>query len=419
MSEKINNAFPINVLPNEVRMYFENLEEYNRFSIDYLAGAFISMCSIYIGNKYKAKYSEGYSTNMSLWMSLVGSSSTMKTPALNKVFEPLSKLERKNHLMYKELLNNYKEDDQGNKPIEKQLIIDDYSIEALTKILYFNPHGLIIKRDELDSLLKDSGRYNSGGDEQKLLSLYSGVSTRVNRRKDDESYLTEGALLSMIGGVQTEILPKILTEERMNNGFVGRMLFVVNQKEKLLPPKRGGDESLRYNYIKFCERFEEIPTPDYPNIPCIDLNWEAYSYLENWFSETLYGEYLQGDYDNVAKSFFKKMDSNTLKFALIIQVIDSKEPHVLLNEINLSSVKKAISLSEYFIKNFIYVLVYVKESKNELNEYKLLTKYFKTVKDKKNLLLPAAHYLKSNNLSMDKISKILGVSKSTVHSYLV
>lgn len=418
MLEKKKIKFPVNVLPEPARKYFQNLEEYSNFSMEYLAGSFLAMCSIYIGNKNKVRYSESFSTGVPLWVTIVGSSSTMKTPAIKKAFEPLMDLEVKNHELYKKELESYNPEVHKNKPKEKQLVIDDFTIESLYKILSFNPNGLIIKRDELDGLLAETGRYNSGGQEQKLLSLYSGVPSRVNRKKDNESFMTECGFLSMIGGIQTEILPNLLNQERMNNGFIGRILFVVDQEDKLSPPKRGGDETLRNSYKEFCETLESIPEPDYPNIPEIDLSWEAYDFFYSWLENTLYGEYINGPYSSVAVAYFKKLEASTLKFALIMEILHREDKGKLLNEVGLEAMKKAIQITEYFIDTFLFTLGKVVDVEKDETNLQVVVNYVKSLNNSKSILKPIAMDLRKKGMSIERIAKTLQSSKSTIHDYI-
>jgi uncharacterized protein DUF3987 len=414
---RIKTKFPMEILPEQVQLYFNDLIKYNKFNPEYLCGSFMTLASIYIGNKYKIRYNENFCTNVSTWLAVVGSSSSKKTPAMNKVLEPLINLERRRYRKYKDELAIYDPESGNIKPTEKQSVVDDFTMESLIKTFSYNPHGLIIKRDELDGLISDNSRYNSGGNEQKFLSMFSGEPTKINRKKDDESYMTENGLLCMIGGVQTEILPKLFSQDRDKNGFIPRMLFVVNDSISDQPPMRGADSSLKDQYINFCESLEYIPEPEYNNAPEIDLTWEAYDYLYEWFKLTLYGKYLKGTKVQLAKSYFMKMEAYTLKFALIMETLCREDKSKCLNEISLESVKKATIISEYFINSFLNILEKVKGEEQDETNTETLVNYLHTVSNKSVHLKSLSILFRRVGLSYGEISKLLKIPKSSVHGY--
>ena len=418
MSENKKNRFPIEILPKPVQEYFKDLEEYNKLNPDFLCGSFLAFSAISIGNKYRLRYNENFCVNTSFWLALVGSSSTKKTPVMSKAFGPLMKLEVKRHKAFKKELGEYNVDSGSPRPTEKQTVVDDFTIESLYKIFSCNPQGILIKRDELDGLIEENGRYNSGGNEQKFLSMFSGVPSKINRKKDDESYMTEKGLLCMIGGIQTEILSKLFSQGRDKNGFVQRMLFVQTDNRSQSPPKRGANEALLTEYYSFCETLELIPDPDYPNIPEIDLTWEAYDCVYKWFDETLYGKYINGSYNQLSKSYFMKMEAYTLKFALIMEVLNSKDKSKCLNEISLDSVEKGIQLSEYFIESFLNVLTTVKSEEEEQSNLETILDYLHSLPNKSQVLKTLTKLFRKKDLSYDQIAKLLRVAKSTVHSYM-
>lgn len=418
MSGKQKNKFPIEVFPIEVQEYFQNLIDYNRFNQEYLCGAFIGASSIYIGNKYKARFSESYSQNLSTWVALVGNSSTKKTPVINAVFEPLMDLEKKRHRDFIQAKKRHLDFPDDPKPIERQSIVDDVTIESLYKIFQYNPQGILIKRDELSGFINDNGRYNSGGNEQKYLSLYSGVPSRINRRKDDESYMTEEGMLSMVGGIQPKILPELFSQGRDVNGFVQRMLFVINDGSLERAPRRGANPKLKSNYKDFCYSLEKIPEPDYSNIPEIDFTTEAYEYLHDWLDNYLYADLITGPYGELSRSYFGKIEAYTIKFSLMMEVLHREEKGVLLNEIGIESVKKAIKIANYFIGSFEEVLDQVKGAEKELTNTDIVIDYLNNLKYKKTHLKPITKLLREANLSIGEIAKFLRISKDTVHNYL-
>ena len=70
-------------------------------------------------------------------------------------------------------------------PQRKCHVVVDSTVEALIGALRDNPRGMLIYKDEIDSLLSNFNRYN-GSDEGYFLSLFSGTPFKYSRKSNNE-----------------------------------------------------------------------------------------------------------------------------------------------------------------------------------------------------------------------------------------
>ena len=110
-------------------------------------------------------------------------------------------------------------------PIWEQLLVTDFTPEALIEVHKFNKNGIGVYADELASWFKNFNRYNSGSEEQFWLSVWSGKPIRINRKTSEPIFISL-PFISVIGTIQPAVL-KELAKDRTENGFMDRILFVI------------------------------------------------------------------------------------------------------------------------------------------------------------------------------------------------
>ena len=222
--------FPLCVFPLEIQALIANLLMDPTFSHNYLCAALFFAVSIAIGNTRTLIFNGRWTNKAILFMGLLGNTGATKTPNIKAALAPIIKLDKYYNEKYKTQLREWKKtplDSQGNKPKPKQLRMQDFTLEALLQMLSLQPHGLCVYVDELKGWLSSFNQYRGrGGDQEQWLSIHSGVPVVINRKTQDEIPFVSNPFVGVIGGVQTDLLPKLFGGDKMENGFFHRLLFV-------------------------------------------------------------------------------------------------------------------------------------------------------------------------------------------------
>ena len=102
---------------------------------------------------------------------------------------------------------------------------NDFTFEALAKILNFNPKGLLLGIDELMAWVysMDQYRKGKGADREKWLSLWTCFEIFVDRASKEEPIMLSRPFVSVVGGIQPDRL-KLLSGDH-HDGFIDRILF--------------------------------------------------------------------------------------------------------------------------------------------------------------------------------------------------
>ncbi|GHU22120.1 hypothetical protein FACS189472_14980 [Alphaproteobacteria bacterium] len=113
--------------------------------------------------------------------------------------------------------------DEPRKPILRQLLINDTTIEAIHKAIDpDNPECICVYRDELSGLIGAISKY-SDGDRSFYLEGYNGNFYVINRSKYDEPIVIPKLSLSIFGSIQPQKLSHVLNGA--DDGFSSRILF--------------------------------------------------------------------------------------------------------------------------------------------------------------------------------------------------
>jgi hypothetical protein len=212
-----------------------------------LAVAALIVCAAAIPDSIELqvkKHDRGWTESARLWTALVGMPSTKKTPTLREAIRPLARLDAAYAREYTAAKQTYDalpsdERKQATKPTRKQLKLEDTSIEAAQEVLRDNLNGVLCLADELSGWFGSMDKYNSGRGAAKdrgfWLQSWNGGSYAVNRITRD-SYLIENLSVSVLGGIQPDLIRKA-ADESHDDGLIQRLLPIV-----VRPGTAGRDE---------------------------------------------------------------------------------------------------------------------------------------------------------------------------------
>lgn len=353
--------FPVSIFHPSIRQFIaENIK--TNCNIDYLSASILSACSVAIGRKYKVKVKKNWIVKANLYMVLVGRPGDGKSHPINIAFSPVKEIENKAYEEYQSLLNEYDNDQslpleqrsKVKKPVLKKILLRDFTPEALIKDHDFNKDSVCVFVDELNGWLKNFQRYNSSGEAETYLTLWSGETISIDR-KTSKSIRINDPYVSVIGTIQSAILKEFSKEGRNSNGFMDRFLFVFpkNIKPQIWTNNDVHEKTLEnYNIVIQNLLNLEYKIIDNVNTPNeLPFSKEASNELLNWQNNNAIkiGNYFS-DYE---RGIATKMEQYVIRFSLIIELLEyACSPHkTTITFIDKKSVASAIKLHNYFLSN--------------------------------------------------------------------
>lgn len=246
--------FPVDLFPAKVGDYWLAAAESLAVPVDFVAVTALPLLGVAVGRSLAAEAKRGFAEPPILWCPLVAPPGSTKSAALRKAAGPLPATDRerlRTHAAdtndYRSLCEEYKHalkarkkcptgapPDAPLKPVLRQVLFDNFTVEALIRGNAANPRGVALYKDELSGLVAALGQYKQGkgDDKQNLLSMWAGASVTKNRVGDEKA----GVPPLMIGrtflGVSGMLVPDALAAFRgdfarrdfVNDGWADRFL---------------------------------------------------------------------------------------------------------------------------------------------------------------------------------------------------
>lgn len=347
--------FPIDVFPEAVQNYIFELNRTLNYKKDFLAVSFMFMMATINGNCFKLRVKNGWIAASTFWFAVVGESGVMKTHPVNQMVRPLKMIDRKSKDGYDLEMESYNKLDDNQKkreqkPIFKQILIEDFTIEACHYIHKNNPRGLGLHKDELVGFLNDMNKYRKGSDEQFWLESFNNSSYIVNR-VTKEPLMINDIMINIIGGIQPSILHQIANSSN-GNGLIERFLYTTSESN-IFPLSI---DDIQKEWIDWYNDTIYQLEPmfmysDSPNI--IEMDTNALKLMIEFDTKVCK---LQESEDETSgmRNYLNKIKTYLPRFALLMCIIDScfegGEYIVKLNHM-----EKATRISDYFISSARFI----------------------------------------------------------------
>ena len=358
-------SFPLEIFPKAIRDIIEALEEYENYNVDFTSASFLTVFAAAMGNAWSVRFMTGWVSRPIIYMVLVGSPSCGKTPPLQQAVAPLLKLDGEYDMIYCKEMETYrrwermsaKQREKHSLPEEMKMpqrkchVVVDSTVEALIGALRDNPRGVLIYKDEIDSLLSNFNRYNSS-DEGYFLSLFSGTPFKYSRKSNNEHIFLANPYCSIIGTTQPGRLGEQFGGKRMMNGFSSRFLKVYPEIDKM---PSWNDTAMPDGVLEEWERIirkvvAATPSTDQEGkATSIELLFTQESKLRviQWKDEVNNKAYAETDSDAV-RALCGKLETYLVRFCLVIQIMHGICGESGMDEIEPRTAELAIRLTEYF-----------------------------------------------------------------------
>lgn len=358
-------SFPLEIFPKAIRDIIEALEEYENYDVDFTAASFLTVFAAAMGNTWSVRFMTGWISRPIIYMVLVGSPSCGKTPPLQQAVAPLLKLDGEYDMIYCKEMETYrrwermsaKQREKHSLPEEMKMpqrkchVVVDSTVEALIGALRDNPRGVLIYKDEIDSLLSNFNRYN-GSDESYFLSLFSGTPFKYSRKSSNEHIFLSNPYCSIIGSTQPGRLGEQFGGKRMMNGFSSRFLKVYPEIDKM---PSWNDTAMPDGVLEEWGRIIRkvvtvTPSTDQEGkATSIELlfSQEAKLRVIQWKDEVNNKAYAETDSDAV-RALCGKLETYLVRFCLVIQIMHCICGESGMDKIEPGTAELAIRLTEYF-----------------------------------------------------------------------
>lgn len=372
IEQKNEMSFPIDVFPAPFQNYILECNRTLDANIDFMGVSLLWLVSVCVGNNFKLEVKKGrWSENLSVWLSVVGVAGLGKTPSMENILFPLKKInnarmkdyfaKQEQFVAYEKLSKTEQKDVRViEKPIKTQVIVNDVTIESLVDILDDKYQGVGLFMDEQSAWIKNMNRYKEGSDKEFWLSTWSGQEVTVNRMSRKGSFVPN-PFVSVLGGIQPNILNNFFTDENSSSGFLDRILFCFPTAKVEEYNEEEIDEDLVQWYsdsIAFL--FDNVNNvakfDDFGNLKPFMCKFSEDGKKE-WIR--VFNEYTDiQNSDNESefyKSMYPKQKSYIPRFSALLHILDhffpTTDEQTNILEVSEKSVLGAEKLSKYFVNN--------------------------------------------------------------------
>ena len=234
--EKVK-PFPTEGLADSIRRLIEEGAAAMQCAPDLIGVPLLVAVGAAIGNSRRLRLKKGWEERSALYAAPIAAPGGAKTHAYNLALEPVHHEANQLRRQYEQEKAAHEaecaqrpEKEKGprpERPTMKRVVISDATVEAVAPILQQNPRGVLLGREELSGFAQSLNAYKGGkgADRQFYLSTWNGVSTSVDRKKQDEPLFLEEPFLAIAGTIQPDCVRALLHEARWDDGFLDRFLF--------------------------------------------------------------------------------------------------------------------------------------------------------------------------------------------------
>ena len=340
-------AVPLTAFPDEVAGLILEAAEAFQVPLQVPVAVLLAMLSCLIGASRYAAIKKSWPEPGVLWIALIAPSGVGKSPLTSAFMRAVKELEyqafkdwKAEYADYETKLEQIRKARRSTKdgdfvpclpekPIRRQALLDDVTLEGIGEAVSSNPKGIALAVDELSGLILGFDRYTKkeGGTKARLLSSYSGGDWKVTRATPDRNFHASESHISIFGGIQPGLLPKIFqagadgTDEV--NGFLQRFIFIRAEREE---PVRWTDTSLSERSISLIERVTEhlwrwdIELDEHGRTikKIVSVSEDAKGFFVKWFRVISREEFYTQD-----KGYLAKLRGQALRLCLIFHSLDA------------------------------------------------------------------------------------------------
>ena len=344
--------FPYEVFPDEVRKIVEQTHEHMNFPIDFIGSALIVASAGAVSNSLKVYLPGDWVEKPIVYMAIVGEPGTNKSAPLDFAIKPLEERDDEEMEIYNKKYDVFELEQKKalagkgimpNPPDYHQLILNDYTMEALMAQHAANPRGMLVVQDELLNFTRNMGRYSNGNDEMIWTKLFSGGSIQTTRKNKRQTKLRD-ACVSICGTIQPASL-KEFSRGKTENGFVDRWLFAYPNTPASPRFKYGKPmPEIKESWKSIVNRMLDMEYSD-KNTPKM-MSDEAMKLYGDWFNKLAERKDLEG---TIYRMTATKMEKYIVRLAIVLDAMRYGCDGKPIIELSGWAMEGALKLVEYYL----------------------------------------------------------------------
>lgn len=240
MGVKEYQPFPVDVLPEPLRTFVGNTASEMGCDAGMVALPTLVGMAAAVGTTRQLEIKPGWREASVLWGMVISRRGSKKSPALRRALRPIYEMQARAGQPGSNAAASVPKDPDDSADSERpcqlaslsvpnhlqRIMTNDVSIAALADILGTEPRGILVVRDELTGWLGDLRKHPSRSDMSQWLSAWSAETWILDRHGRDRIVIPSAAV-SVIGGIQPQVLPKVVTATDLDAGLLDRFLYVV------------------------------------------------------------------------------------------------------------------------------------------------------------------------------------------------
>ena len=348
--------FPLDVLLGPARDLAEAAARSIRCPVDFPAVATLAAASGSIGRSVRLLVKDGYHQSASLYLALVGSPSSGKSPSIRQALAPLWGIGRRLHEEWVPAHERWKAaplDGRGQPPALGRIITSDPTTEALGPILAANPRGLTIAPDEMTKWVMSMDQYKGGkgGDRPFYLSSWGGEPIYVDRAKHmKEPIVVQEPFLTVVGGLTPDMMSSLPEGQGRDDGFMARLLICYPDRTRRTYSEEGIPEDVAADWRDAIEKLWRRPMGADP--VSVRMTPEAKNAWGDWI-RAHYAEQEADDFPASLEGPWGKLEAYAARLALILHMLalaadPSVPPDAIPPELPRAMIEGAARLVGYF-----------------------------------------------------------------------
>lgn len=353
------SPFPVHALPEGVREFVLAGAQALDCPPEFIACPLLALAAGVGGNRFELRITPTWRERPILWTAVVGDPGTAKSPALELALAPVLRLQEEAAEEWGAALEAYEAElararkeraPAPERPELEHFTTTDATLEAIARILGHRRSitpGLCLVRDELVSWVRSYDAYHPRGERQVWMSLWSGAPVKVDRASKDTAFIPRPAV-SVTGGIQPRLLPRLEEEAGLADGFVERFLYAY-PATALMRLRR---DSPRLPDLSPLLR--ELRRAQAGEIMLSEGAWKA---LEEWHDSH---RRAQVEAVGLEERFLAKLPRHLCRLALVLHLL-SRPSAPALYPLARGRMRGAIELADYFLAHARRVFLFLGE----------------------------------------------------------